>query len=185
MKKHTIKRGFDGSRDQRLIAIVKDYKSYVICKQESWIEFSRNQVSLKDSIRVSSLCINQEGKRHPHQYRIPQSVLEAVCKELLQNINKVRQAHSFDELYRLVSSFEIFGLGKLTTYDIATRIGAYLKLSPDRVYLHAGTRAGAKNLLGKIPGPYLFKADLPKPLRNKTISYAEIEDILCIYKNHF
>lgn len=186
MKSRSLNQGFGDFGDQKFKAIISDYKArFVSCKQEPWIEFSRNQRSLRDAVRVSSLCINEEGKRHPHQYRIPQKVLEGVHIELVQNIRKVNRVRSFDELYQLISSFEIFGIGKLTTYDIATRIGAYLKLKPDRVYLHAGTRTGAKKLLGKISKPYLIKDDLPKPFRTSSLSYSEIEDILCIYKDDF
>ena len=41
---------------------------------------------------------------------------------------------------------DFHGIGSLTVYDTATRIGAFLKLEPDRVYLHAGTRDGARAL---------------------------------------
>ena len=37
-------------------------------------------------------------------------------------------------------------LGELTVYDVAHRIGAYLQLEPDVVYLHRGTRIGARYL---------------------------------------
>ena len=44
--------------------------------------------------------------------------------------------------------FQAFNLiGDLTVYDISTRIGAFLKLEPNRIYLHAGTRIGARALL--------------------------------------
>lgn len=34
-------------------------------------------------------------------------------------------------------------------YDIALFVGAWLELSPDRIYLHAGTRRGAEAVLGR------------------------------------
>jgi hypothetical protein len=38
----------------------------------------------------------------------------------------------------------IAGIGRLTVYDVATRIGAHVDLAPERAYLHAGTATGAK-----------------------------------------
>jgi hypothetical protein len=74
------------------------------------------------------------------------------------------------------------GIGELTVYDTAVRIGARFQLEPDRVYLHAGTRDGAKALLD-VDGPReaIERDELPAQLR--VLSPREIEDLLCIYKD--
>ena len=54
----------------------------------------------------------------------------------------------------------------------------FLSLSPDHVYLHAGTRKGAQAL--GLQGATVHKNDLPPEFRR--LSPAEIEDCLCIYK---
>jgi hypothetical protein len=50
---------------------------------------------------------------------------------------------SFDELFQMVDNAigGIHGIGPLTVYDTACRIGEYLNLKPEKIYLHAGTRA--------------------------------------------
>lgn len=171
--------------EKRLADIIKSYKSLRAKRPDTWSEFAAQQSTLKDAITVSALSINKENKRCPHQYRIPKAVLEQAKHELLINIGRIRKAKSFDDLYTIVKTLGIFGIGELTAYDIAVRIGAYLKLNPDRVYLHAGTRVGAKTLLGEVSGDYLFKSDLPKAFRGHNLKYGEIEDILCIYKDRF
>lgn len=171
--------------ETRLAGIIKSYKALRAKRPDTWSQFAVQQSTLKDAIAVSALSINKENKRCPHQYRIPKAVLEQAKDELLVNIARIRKAKSFDELYTIVRTLGIFGIGELTAYDIALRIGAYLKLHPDRVYLHAGTRAGAKRLLGEVSGDYLFKSDLPKAFRGRNLKYGEIEDILCIYKDRF
>ena len=70
------------------------------------------------------------------------------------------------------------GIGELAVYDIACRIGAFLGFRPDRVYLHAGTREGARAL--GLRGASVRKIDLPGAFG--CLSPAEIEDCLCIYK---
>ena len=71
----------------------------------------------------------------------------------------------------------IHGIGELAVYDIACRIGAFLGLSPERVYLHAGTREGARAL--GLRGASVRKMDLPRAFGR--LSPGEIEDCLCIY----
>jgi hypothetical protein len=52
-------------------------------------------------------------------------------------------------------------------------------LEPDRIYLHAGTREGARAL--GLGGTALSKSELPKAFHR--LSPGEIEDCLCIYKD--
>lgn len=170
-------------KDDKLREIIAHYKSEKSCTQELWIQHTLNQPNLRKAIEVAAQCIDEDNKRHPHQYRIPLKVLQATQEELLLLSGKIKKVQSFDELYNLINALDVYGLGELTRYDIATRIGAFLNLYPDRIYLHAGTRVGAKRLLGKIQKPYLIKTDLPTPFQAKSLSCAEIEDILCIYKD--
>ena len=68
-------------------------------------------------------------------------------------------------------------------YDTVLRIGAKLDLFPDRVYLHCGTREGARALGLKWRDPWLKVDELPRELRR--LKPHEIEDFLCIYKGEF
>ena len=74
---------------------------------------------------------------------------------------------------------EVARFGKLASYDVAHRIGAYLNLVPDYIYLYAGTADGAKAL--GLWGDKVEKSKFPKSLQR--LSPAQIEDFLCIFKN--
>jgi hypothetical protein len=76
------------------------------------------------------------------------------------------------------------GFGDLFFYDVATRIGHYLHLAPSHVYLHAGTRDGAKQMGLSGRGGRLSPADVPFQMMD-SLSPSEIEDFLCIYKRYF
>jgi hypothetical protein len=117
------------------------------------------------------------GKRHPHQRRIPARVLQQAA-DALTNANL--SVATFDDLHQAVRTTigDIRGIGELAVYDIACRIGAYLGLEPDQVYLHAGTREGARAL--GFRGTTIRKNELPIAFRQ--LSPGEIEDCLCIYK---
>jgi len=133
------------------------------------------------AIRRAALCETQNGKRNAHQRRIPRVLLEQVEVRLQAISRNLAKAADFAALHKLVDDAAegIKGIGALTVYDIAHRIGAYFGKAPKHVYLHAGTRIGARalNIKGDLIGP----KTLPKPFIRLTP--AEIEDCLCIYKD--
>jgi len=145
-------------------------------------DFFRSCASLKRAVKYASLSMLPSGNRHPHQYRIPASVLREADRNLQAVSTSLRSCATFDELFHLVESEigGIYGGGELTTYDVATRLGAFLGLEPERVYLHAGTREGAQHL-GIVTRRESFEpSELPRAFRK--LRPREIEDCLCIYK---
>lgn len=46
-----------------------------------------------------------------------------------------------------------------------------------------GTRIGAEILLGEIKAKSITASQLPQPFQTANLTAAEIEDILCIYKD--
>lgn len=140
-----------------------------------------NEPSPSAAIRRAALCELKNGKRHDHQRRIPKWLLEQVEAKLQAIRRKLANAADFDALHRLVEN-EIGGMkgiGALTVYDISHRIGAYFRKAPERVYLHAGVRVGARAL--GISGDSFDPKILPKPFAR--LAPSEIEDCLCIYKD--
>jgi hypothetical protein len=97
--------------------------------------------------------------------------------------DEISQLSTFDDLYKLIEEviLPINGLGPLYVYDTALRIGSYLGLLPEFVYLHAGTMTGALNLGIAIQGNRVRVKDLPKEFHS--LEAIEVEDILCIYKD--
>jgi hypothetical protein len=133
------------------------------------------------AVRRAALCVRADGKRHSHQYRIPASVLIQCAANLDRVIPRLRTCKSFDSIYELVGQEirHIHGVGELVVYDITERIGICLNLMPQVLYLHAGTREGAKKL-GFTESKVDIK-DLPEPLQS--LSASELEDFFCNYKN--
>jgi hypothetical protein len=94
------------------------------------------------------------GKLHSHQQRPFQRWPRAPKKaaDLLKPLaDRIAAARNFDDdLHPLICTAIklVPGIGPLTCYDIAHRIGARLrpKLEPTEVFLHRGTREGAKAL---------------------------------------
>ena len=136
----------------------------------------------QEAVSRAALAELPNGKRHPHQRRIPRVALEASERRLLVNLPQLRRARTFDELFDLVEALiaPIPNIGELTVYDTALRIGARLGLEPDKVYVHAGTRDGARALGLDVEGRAIEMSELPKSMQR--LSAREAEDFLCGFK---
>lgn len=164
--------------------IIIRYKKLREKNPERHIEYCLSKSSLKDSIKVAAQAVDGKNKIHDHQYRVGRITLNSFAKKLIYYHNQINCAKSFDDLIEIVGKARIKGIGALTIYDTAQRIGFYLGIYPDKVYLHGGTLIGARYLLGQLPrDQYLLVEELPEPFRRPDIAPWEIEDILCIYKS--
>ena len=129
-----------------LRAIVDDYIREYRQHARAELRFYAGHPTLADAVRVAAGCVWSNGKRHPHQYRIPAASLQEAVRRL-QRVD-LAAVETFDELHDVINAAirAIDMIGPLTVYDIAHRLGAFLGLEPMRVYLHRGTRAGARVL---------------------------------------
>ncbi len=134
---------------KKLEDIVNEYKIDHQKNSESELQWFSNQKTLSNAVSQAALALKENGKKCDHQRRIKKPALEDSEKKLIKEIKKIEQLKNknFDGLHNEVGELigGIKGIGELTIYDTALRIGAKLKLEPKKVYLHAGTRVGAKN----------------------------------------
>ena len=148
-------------------------------KEQRCFEIQR---TLEATISLAALAKGPGGKRLSHQRRIPESALSESRSRLLEALSILRQARSFEELYETISSLirSIPGIGELTVYDTALRIGSKLGHEPAVVFLHAGTRKGARCLGLNVSREFIPVSELPRAFQR--LKPREIEDVLCIYK---
>lgn len=138
--------------------------------------------SLRDCIRRAARALDADGvKKHPHQWRVPLAALNDFANSLVRSESAVARCKSFGELFVIVdaTSKHIWRHAELTVYDTAWRIAGRLGLEPEAVYLHAGTRKGAKvlGIVGRGPVPVKhFPSGVWK------LKPRELEDCLCMYK---
>ena len=164
---------------ESLEAIIAHYLANYSGNADCELQFYRRQRTIDVALEHAALAQLPSGKRAHHQRRLSQSTLNAAWNALKQcDFNKCRD---FQELFCLVDETvrPIAGIGELYIYDTSLRIGAFLRLSPDRVCLHAGTRVGAR-ALGFSGGDYILCSDLPNQFA--VLQPHRIEDCLCIYK---
>jgi hypothetical protein len=146
------------------------------------IESFKNSASLGDAIERAALALDSAGKRYSHQRRIPKAALRKAKDRLLKNEAQLKSCKDFDELFKLVEHEikGIHGVGELVVYDTALHISHYLERPPDKIYLHAGARKGAKALKIKIKNSRTRIEDMPIEFRG--LRAEQIENCLCIYK---
>ena len=167
-----------------LEAIVRHYITNYRPHKQTELNWCRRQPSLESAIKIAAKAEDHRGKRYSHQFRITRKAMQEASRILLEKHDVLQRCKSFHELWQRIKIFlgPVTGLGELYVYDTALRIGAFLNLLPDRVYLHAGTRTGAKAFgIVSRHEEWIEVEELPSPLRE--LLPHEVEDILCIYKD--
>ena len=168
-----------------LSKLVEIYRRKNAPRHKNELDHFRGFPTLRDTVEAATMAVGPDGKMLRHQRRVGKDVLAQAKDVLLQRLTEIEKCCNFAQLIDLVkqSTEAIDRFGSLAVYDTALRIGAKLNRLPEVVYLHAGTRTGAKALDLDTSQPFLRIAELPEPLRQ--LEPHEIEDFLCIYKEHF
>jgi len=171
-----------------LVGLVQDYvQEYRPGHQAESDDFKKR--GFLEAIERAGYALQSNDRKAKHHWRRTRATLTAATNILLADSVRLSQCRSFDELLRLVSQLlkEVPWVAELYYYDTALSIGANLGLMPDRIYLHAGTLAGAKALGLDCKRPWIDLNELPADIRAALalLSPEEIENFLCIYKKDF
>lgn len=166
-----------------LKSITRIYIQRIRPKARAELDWFQRQASLVAAVEHAALAINSNGKRYSHQRRLKRVTLEKAKQILLANIRAIARSQSFDDLFDLIQALldPLSGVGELYIYDTSLRIGAKLNLLPSKVYLHAGTRIGARAL--GLDGRAKALEVLMFPPEFQQLEPHEIEDVLCIFKD--
>jgi hypothetical protein len=168
----------------KLERIIDNYKKQKRKPVDYHVQFCLDQENLKDAIEAAARAVDDYGKIHFHQRRVAKVDLMAFADKLMSLESEFANAKSFDEIYAIVKKTNQTGINEITVFDTAFRIGSYLNLFPDKIYLTSGTRIGAEHLLGKLDDKNtLLPTDFPSPFQRKDLSIADIEDILYVCRN--
>lgn len=164
-----------------LLYFVKDYlKDNSDCYQsqkEWWGDKTLNWDGALERAWISRFA---DGKMHPHQRRVSSKLAQGL-KVSREDAALPEHFETFEELYKWLEyvAYRVKGLGAMTTYDVAQRLGMWLDLSPNVVYLHAGTAEAAKKfgIEGKIAPLTAFPPEI------QALGCTHAENFLCIYKS--
>lgn len=165
--------------------MVRTYITQIRPRTEAELEWFRSQPSVRAAIERAALAVNSRGQRYSHQRRLRRETLEQVCEIHCEFEPPIRRVKNFDELFDMVDLAlqHVTGVGELYVYDTSLRLGARLGLEPTKVYLHSGTRVGARALGFDGRARALAISELPAAFYE--LRPHEIEDVLCIFKDKF
>ena len=142
--------------------------------------------TLEVAIHRACMSRGQDGTLWHHQGRVWQKNLEAYDARLqFQYFEAIEESEYFWELFMVMrkAAAETRGIGPVTEYDVAMRLGGWLDLEPEHLYFHAGVTEGLKALGVVIPrGVYcLDRERLPEFFWDKNLDI--VESFLCGYRS--
>lgn len=156
---------------------LRDHNDCYQIQKEWWGDKTLNWDGALERAWISCFA---DGKMHRHQYRVSSKLAQGL-KVSREDAALPEHFETFEKLYDWVESVanQVKGLGAMTTYDVAQRLGMWLDLSPNVVYLHAGTAEAAKKfgIEGKIAPLSAFPPEI------QALGCAHAENFLCIYKS--
>jgi hypothetical protein len=173
----------DAKCDGRTLAeMVTWYRRTILRSHNDVRDFYRAQPRLSEAIRVAAMAVLPDGVMDNHQHRVGRRRCAKAAARLLARAGQIEACTTFHDLLKVVTEVTepVDRFGPLACYDTSIRIGAFLNLRPDRVYLHCGTKEGAKALGLDVRGDYLEITTLPRELRS--LAPEDIENLLCLCK---
>lgn len=147
--------------------------------------------TIEDAISYAVLSYRPNGKKHNHQSKVRVLPQWNLHLQQAKNIRYIWDSTTFHDLLVHLENFKIPGIGPTTCYDVATRVGYFMRLYPRNVYIHAGVAMGAR-ALGLYPPQHAEAVrtgaplrwyeplEFPAPLRSFPVN--DIEDFLCCYR---
>lgn len=169
--------------EEKINNTVQEYITVNKKKIDKEFDFYRESKNIDELIHKAVFAILPDGKRNPHQRRISEHIFKDVEKNILKIKETFNNFKTFDEILSVIEENKVKGFGKLAVYDTALRIGMYFNIYPKAVYMHAGTKGGARNLGLNVKREYIPKNEFPQSFM--VLEPYEIECILCIYKDNF
>jgi hypothetical protein len=149
----------------------------------------------EEAVWIACESRRRNGKMHSHQTKVLKDARRELGHRIIDAYPDIYRWQGwplldmanpgFDEFHDFLWEIKPAGIGRLTCYDVATRVGAYLKLEPSQIYLHTGALLGWYALWGganRAPfgGGRVHPDRWPPALR--VLSADMAEDFLCTYR---
>jgi hypothetical protein len=183
-----------------LHAIVEDFQWRYVDRQKTdqVIKYCAEADSLQLAVQRAVESRDAMGKHHNHQSKVDITARRLFGRRIIRAAQGGRiPLDDFDDMHDWMDEHKPYGIGPVTVYDVAVRVGAYLGIEPKSVYMHAGVLLGMSALIAVIDFPQDHLYDIaalvrygrvnvrlfPEPLN--TMRADDVEDILCTYREVF
>lgn len=162
-------------------------------RRDAVVAYTGEAKNFRQAVYRAVASRDRNGKMHNHQTKVPELIRQEFGGRIVgvwQYDWPNRSPRSFDGLYDALVELRPKGIGPVTTYDVAVRLGAWLGLRPGSLYLHAGVRQGWEALWGPelrhrhLRGCFrVGRYNWPKELQEMDAD--DLEDFLCTYRAVF
>jgi hypothetical protein len=145
---------------------------------------TKTAISLFSAIKRACAGVDVDGIKSRHDQYLRPSAVEDLQRNLIEHMDGLRLATSFDALHDRIRSLRPKGIGDLKVFDVTMRLGAYLNIDIDRsdyVYLHRGALVGWQALTGQRARPYRVPFD-SVPAALQVLPHYMVEDFFCEYR---
>jgi hypothetical protein len=123
---------------------------------------------------------------HTHQTKVSKDARREFAWRIIEAYGVTALPGTFSAFHDALWDLRPEGIGALTTYDVATRVGAWAKLEPVEIFLHTGARMGWEALMGVHARAYGKTSRVPPecwPVPLRQLSADMAEDFLCTYRD--
>lgn len=181
----------------------ENYEAYL----SEYLGFFKNRTSLSDVIAYACCGIFEISRnnttyliRHNHQeyflgqngqYRgLPIDAGKDVTRRVRERANEIRNASCFEDIFIVIEECRNPKFGQLSIYDATVRIGAFLGIEPEKVYIHTGVKMGVMVLEEKgYTKNQLSNRDFALidefPLEMRKMRPIAVENMACERKKQF
>ena len=147
--------------------------------------------NFREAVWIACASKRRNGKMHSHQTKVAKDARREFGYRIIERGTHIQilafaGTLTFEQFHDDLWEIRPEGIGPLTVYDVATRVGAYLRIEPKDIFLHTGARLGWNALTGGMARAYGVTARVPPerwpaPLRQLSADMAE--DFLCAYRS--
>lgn len=154
-------------------------------KGDPVVEYTFEAPTFKECLKRACASKGPDGKMWFHQYKVPHRAKVDYYFELLRRHKEIKACESFWEMFLWFkqAADAVPGIGAVTRYDVAVRVGAWLGLEPEHLYVHAGVAQGLL-VFGIKPARGAWCVDpeqLPVFFRDKQMDL--VESFMCGYRS--
>jgi len=137
-----------------LANLVSDFERNTLEELRNELEHHRTLPDERAALRAVASWRGAGGRFHPRQWRMPRAVKRAAGEALCAARLDLGGTGSFEALLAAVQAAigGVRGVGEVSVYDAALRLGAWRGLLPGRVRLHGAVRESAAALGVAVEG---------------------------------
>jgi hypothetical protein len=162
---------------------VEWYRREKAPQRKKALQHYAKQATVADAIRAAAMAETADGIMDDHQRRVGHDRCAKAMECLLERERDIRRARSFDELHRRVRGHKAgaaFRGARALRHGGADR--GKVGLRPEKVYLHCGTRKGARELGLASARGVVERDNLPYELRGvaRRIQRAEVLERMAV-----